>query len=506
MDDMKKMSLLIALSVIVILLIGGISAYFFMTRNPMTRNRSMGSMMDSKNHSMMDMGKGEMGHGTAVDLEQSNEVTKPLKIPQMLKPDHQDQQNVHYTVLAQEGETSFFSKGSQTKTFGYNGNYLGPVIQLEKGKTVTIRTVNRLSEPTTFHWHGLVVPSSVDGGPHQLVQAGEQKEVTFRVQQDEATLWFHPHPMGETAAQVYKGLSGLMYVTDSSSTLSLPKAYGKNDIPVILQDRTFQKDHQLKYKESENPDGMLGKTLVVNGTIHPYFDVKYDQIRLRFVNGSNARNYSIKLSDGSTFTQIAGDGGYVSKAQKKTNLALSPGERAEVLIDFSHKKPGESLSLKQGNIDILTFRVKEKQKTGVNNVQLKKTRENEQTTDTKADRKFVLFGMGKHVEINGKKFDEKRVDVRVKQNAIETWEIYNKKDMMGGMIHPFHIHGVQFKVLERDGKRVNHQKDGLKDTIVVRPGEHVKIQMTFKEKGLFMYHCHILEHEDNGMMGQLEVN
>ncbi len=158
----------------------------------------------------------------------------------------------------------------------------------------------------------------------------------------------------------------------------------------------------MKYKESENPDGTLGKTLVVNGTIHPYFDVKYDQIRLRFVNGSNARNYSIKLSDGSTFTQIAGDGGYVSKAQKKTNLALSPGERAEVLIDFSHKKPGESLSLKQGNIDILTFRVKEKQKTGVNNVQLKENEGERTNTDTKADRKFVLFGMGKHVEINGK--------------------------------------------------------------------------------------------------------
>ncbi|MET2871994.1 MULTISPECIES: multicopper oxidase domain-containing protein [Exiguobacterium] len=174
----------------------------------------------------------------------------------------------------------------KTKTLGYNGNYLGPVVELKKGKTITIRTVNRLSEATTSHWHGLVVPSSVDGGPHQVVKAGETKVVKFKVKQNESTLWFHPHPMGKTAEQVYKGLAGLLYVKDEKTKETmLPHKYGENDIPLILQDRKVKNRNVLEYADVEKIDGALGDTLLVNGTINPYFNVKCSQLRVRLING-----------------------------------------------------------------------------------------------------------------------------------------------------------------------------------------------------------------------------
>src|SRR5690625_1597568 len=166
-----------------------------------------------------------------------------LKIPPMLEPDESDDNQVVYTVRAQTGETEIFD-GAKTKTYGYNGAFLGPMLRLEEGKTVKIRTINELDEETTFHWHGLEVAGDADGGPHESLQPGEEELIEFDVTQEASTLWFHPHPEGKTAEQVYNGLAGLIYIEDDhSKSLGLPNVYGENDIPFFIHDRIFVDDN-----------------------------------------------------------------------------------------------------------------------------------------------------------------------------------------------------------------------------------------------------------------------
>lgn len=507
MIHVKKRWLIATIGIFTLMIIVG-GSYLLFIRGTMPNNKQhMKSMMNGGNTTTNQTMMEGMGHGASVDLKSTEEKERRLNIPKMLKSDRETKNSIQYTIVAKQGETQFFRDSKKTETLGYNGNYLGPVVELKKGKMVTIRTVNRLSEATTFHWHGLVVPSSVDGGPHQVVKAGETKVVKFKVKQDESTLWFHPHPMGKTAEQVYKGLAGLLYVKDEKTKETmLPQKYGENDIPLILQDRKVKNRNVLGYADVEKTDGALGDTLLVNGTINPYFNVKYSQLRVRLINGSNARNYVVKLSDGSSFKKIADDGGYISKPKNVKKIELSPGERIEVLVDFSKRKIGETVSFETNGVRVVNFKLKDKQGTNLSALAPKSGYEKPLKTLSTVNQKLILFGMGKNVEINGKKFDEKRIDIKAKQGETEIWEVYNKKDMMGGMTHPFHIHGVQFKVLERNGQKLDNQEAGLKDTIAIKPDERVKIQMTFKEKGVFMYHCHILEHEENGMMGQLKVD
>ncbi|WP_251129516.1 MULTISPECIES: multicopper oxidase domain-containing protein [unclassified Exiguobacterium] len=442
---------------------------------------------------------GPMGHGTTQAIEASDEPEQSLPIPSPLKPDRVTDSTVYYTVVADEGTSRFFQNGKSTETLGYNGNLLGPMLELPKGKTVVIDTINRLDEPTTFHWHGLVIPAEMDGGPHQAVAAGDRAQVRLDIDQEPSTLWFHPHPMGATAEQVYKGLAGLLYVTDDAQS-GLPNDYGVDDIPLIVQDRLFTKDGELDYDAHMNVDGTTGDTILANGAINTTFDVQTETLRVRLVNGSNARDFDFTLSNGENMTQIAADGGLLEQPVSLKTISLTPGERAEVLIDFSEIE--DDVALEADGVSFTTFRVGELDKTSIDIPTSKKTLT---PVNTKTDRQLTLFGMGNMVSINGDTYDPDRIDIKVKQGDTEIWEIENKPDMMGGMTHPFHIHGVQFRIISRDGNPPADYEKGWKDTVAVAPDERVKIELTFTETGTFMYHCHILEHEENGMMGQLNV-
>ncbi|WP_114571511.1 multicopper oxidase family protein [Exiguobacterium flavidum] len=488
----------VGILLILILLFGtNLNHRFMMGDNSTGNMNGMGNMHGNG-------GNGMMRHGANIDLATSSEPPKPLPIPPELKPDRETEGAVYYTVRAEQGETQFFANGKRTPTLGYNGNLLGPMIKLPKGKTVYIDTVNRLAEPTTFHWHGLKIPSKEDGGPHQPVKQGEQRRVRLDIEQEAATLWFHPHPMGSTAKQVYQGLAGLLYVTEEGSEIDLPHEYGVDDIPIIVQDRLFERDGTLNYDNSMNADGTVGDTLIANGAINTEFDVERSLMRVRLVNGSNARNFEFSLSGGETFTQIASDGGLLEEPVSLDRVALSPGERAEILIDFSKNEVGDEIELQANGIPVNTFVIKGLEKSAADLEGLKeKSSLNRKSSEV--DRRLTLFGMGNMVTIDGKRFDPDRIDIEVKRGVTEVWEIYNEKDMMGGMTHPFHIHGVQFRILERDGKVPSANEKGWKDTVAVTPGERVKIAIEFNEEGTFMYHCHNLEHEENGMMGQLKV-
>lgn len=294
-------------------------------------------------HEIMQPGMPHHGMRHGVDdvakFQTIQQAARPLAIPPLLEGTLNEQGRTVFNIVAQAGESQL-KDGDATKTYGYNGNVLGPVLSMKQGDKVSIHLKNTLPEETTFHWHGLVVPSDVDGGPHHPIAAnGGTGQIDFTVNQEASTAWFHPHAMGTTASQVYKGLAGLIRIEDEEQTkLGLPNTYGVDDIPVVLQDRNFTANNQWDYKSSYEADGVYGDTLLVNGTINPYFKVNAKIMRLRLLNGSNARNYTLKLSDGASFKQIASDGGLLETPVTMSTLTLAPGERAEVVMDFQNMK------------------------------------------------------------------------------------------------------------------------------------------------------------------------
>lgn len=461
---------------------------------------------DNMDHGNMEGMEGHMDHDNVTPL-QASKGTQELVIPPLLE--RQKGLDFDYKVVAQEGTTQFFD-GSPTKTYGYNGNLLGPTVRLKEGETVKVKVRNELNEPTTFHWHGLEVPGSEDGGPHDEIQPGESKVITLNANQPSATLWYHPHPHKLTSEQVFKGLAGMLYVEEAEQdSVGLPKSYGMNDIPLIFQDRLFDKNHQLNYDELMNSDGTIGDVSLVNGTVNPKLTVTQPVMRFRILNGSNARNYTFRLSNGASFTQIASDGGLLNEPIETDELTLSPSERSEILIDFSEIDSNESVSIidEEGTVLLpfdLAFEGEPAKHASVSWTS-DESFLTEEEKNLPVSKEIELFGMMDMVTINGRKFDPDRIDLRQEKGVSEVWEVYNKPDPMGGMIHPFHIHGTQFKIISRDGKDPAPNEQGFKDSVLIEPGERVKLLVTFPEEGIYMYHCHILEHEDNGMMGQVEV-
>ncbi|MBV1709134.1 MAG: multicopper oxidase domain-containing protein [Erysipelothrix sp.] len=440
-----------------------------------------------------------------VNMEKSDdEDSRMLPIPVLLVDENEDENIADYNIVAQQGQTSFFNN-VLTPTLGYNGSFLGPVIRVRRGELVNMHVQNDLSDDTSVHWHGLEVSGASDGGPHQVISPGTVWQPSFVVDQPAATLWFHPHVIGSTAIQVYEGLAGLMIVEDEhSDRLNIPKDYGVNDIPLIIQDRSFNRDGSFDYS-SNMMDGVLGDTILVNGAITPTLKVDQINMRFRLVNGANARNFDFELSNRGEFYQIASDGGFLEKPVKSKRLFLSPGERAEIIVDFSAYNEGDVIFLKSGNIRIMTFVVG---KESVDTTEIPETLVKVADLDVSkvtGIKTIELDGMGHMVSLNGRQFDIHRIDDNVALDAIEIWEITTLRTMMGGMGHPFHIHGTQFQVLSRNGREPDENERGFKDTVFVGSGETVRIIVQFKHKGIYMYHCHILEHEEAGMMGQLEV-
>lgn len=471
------------------------------------------SDMKSMDHSSMktegmDHSSMKMSHESITELKSSLGENE-LAFPKVLKPDQKDNNSISYTIRAQQGISEIFD-GIKTNTYGYNGDFLGPVIRVEKGMKVTIHLVNDLKEDTTFHWHGLEVPGNEDGGPHKVLKPGESETIHFTVNQDAATLWFHPHPMHETGKQVFKGLAGLLYIDDKNSEkLDIPKTYGEDDFPIILQDKTFADDKQLDYGKVMNEDGTSGDTLLINGIVNPKLTVDRKKVRLRILNGSNTRRYTLHFDNNMEFQQIASDGGFLNKPSTTKEFEIAPAERVEFIVDLAKVKGNEVSLVNENNVTILPIHLNgstdhsqtAKTINSLNNLEISNEVKNKKVTKT-----IKLAGMGKGVTINNKKFDANRIDFTQKQNETEVWEIENIKDHMGGMNHPFHIHGTQFQIISIDGKEPPENLSGLKDTISLKPGQKAKIAVKFTKKGVYMFHCHILEHEDNGMMGQIRVD
>ena len=432
-----------------------------------------------------------------------------------------------YDLTMQNGITEFF-EGYQTPTSGINGSYLGPTLKMRDGAKVRINVTNALGEPSTLHWHGMHLPARMDGGPHQIVRDGETWSPEITIKQKAASLWYHPHLMGKTAEHVWRGMAGMVIIEDTETdTLPLPNTYGIDDVPLVLQDRSLTRDGRMDYRLSMHSRmmGMVGNIPFANGTYAPYFEVTTTKLRLRILNGANASTYNLALDNGQRFTQIATDGGLLEAPVEVKLLQLSPGERAEIIVDlmadtnvtlinivaggnsggennntsafpFLEMRPAESLTqsadLPARLTEIEWLNSADAVKTRVFNLEMQMGM-------------GMMSGDANSHSINGKVMDMGRIDEVVKLGDTEIWELRN----LSMMPHPFHMHDVQFQILDRNGHAPTANEHGRKDVVMVNPDEVVRIIMRFEDysdpDAPFMYHCHILEHEDAGMMGQFVV-
>ncbi|MCF6321376.1 MAG: multicopper oxidase domain-containing protein, partial [Rhizobiaceae bacterium] len=245
-----------------------------------------------------------------------------------------------YDLTLQNSSTEFF-KGIKTKTSGISGSYLGPTLKMRTGKNVRINVTNELGELSTLHWHGMHLPASQDGGPHQLVKSGETWSPEFEIKQKAASLWYHPHHIGKTAEHVWRGMAGMLIIEDDEvDNLGLPNQYGVDDIPLVLQDRTFGSDGSIEYSPSMPSImfGMIGNTPLANGTLSAFFETKSKLLRLRILNGSNASFYNLGFANDKPFKQIATDGGLLEQPVELTRLVLAPGERAEIIVEMNNSE------------------------------------------------------------------------------------------------------------------------------------------------------------------------
>lgn len=448
-----------------------------------------------------------------------------LSVPALMTGDVKDGVRIFDLAIA-DGETSFFSN-MKTETRGINGGYLGPTLRVRQGETVRFNVTNHLREDTTLHWHGLNLPALADGGPHQPIAPGATWSPQFEIKDHAATMWYHSHLMGATARQVWQGIAGLLLIdNDEAEALELPKAYGIDDIPLVLQDRRFNRDGSMPYRPSmhDGMAGLIGNIPMVNGTILPYFTASTTRLRLRLLNGSNASIYGLEFSDARPFHQIATDGGLLAAPVEMTHLKLAPGERAEIVVDISGGAPVQLVSVAR-NVSMSGMASMQNPEFTFMEIRAADTLTQSaalpaslialpaiSAQDATNSRNFLLeMGMGMSammgngLTINGDQMDMAVVNQVIKKDELEIWRIGNN----GPMAHPFHVHNTQFRILSRDGNPPLAHEAGRKDTVLVNPGETVQIAVQFKHYSdpahPYMYHCHILEHEDAGMMGQFTV-
>lgn len=429
----------------------------------------------------------------------------PVKIPPLLEPTIDNAGTKRFTLTMQSGTTEFF-EGKDTPTWGINGSYLGPTIRVSRGDQVSFEVNNNLKETSTLHWHGMRLPAEMDGGPHQMIEAGETWKPHWTIDQPAATTWYHPHLHEKTALHVYRGIAGLFLIEDEEST-KLPSDYGVDDIPIIIQDKLFQGNGSLSEKVNLEPFGLLGNQILINGTHDPYLKVTSSQIRFRLLNGSNARGYTIGFSDNRTFRLIGNDAGLLPEPVSIDRLLLSPGERAEIVIEF---KPGEETILRSfkggdgilnGEFELIKI-IADQQLANSPPLPKQLTKEPPIEVPGQAtERKFRLTTESK---INGKKMDMYRIDQVIPAGSREIWVITNN-----GWDHNFHIHDAAFTILDKNGKAPPVYERGRKDTVFIPKGTTVRLAVDFGSypdpDTPYMYHCHLLYHEDSGMMGQFVI-
>ncbi len=458
-----------------------------------------------------------------------------------------------------------FVGAAETATYGVNGPYLGPALRVRRGETVVAEVANSLPEATTMHWHGLIIPGAADGGPHEVIAPGQKWRTELSIDQPAATLWFHPHNYPSTAEQVIKGIAGLLIVDDDeASALPLPSRWGVDDIPLILQDRRFTADGQFfdRMNIVAVTNGYVGDVMLVNGALYPEARAARGWLRLRILNGSNARSYRLAASDGRSLFVIASDGGLLESPVELKEIVVHVGERFEILVDGRDGAAFDIVTLPVSQaimrlppfdrpLPLVTIRPDGAEGTGKlpsRLAALPPLRDapppvsQSLVMDMFDDKQGMmlldragLMSMGGNMGVapsvaesvtrlivdepamteadqlaangvNGKPFSLDRIDFAAARDVLMRWRISEGSDRM---LHPVHVHGCQFRILTTDGKPPEPYRAGWKDIAPVSAGGATEILVRFPYGAdaahPYMAHCHILEHEDSGMMAQFTV-
>lgn len=456
-------------------------------------------------------------------------------VPPLLEGELVDGVRVFHLTL-QPG-TMDWGLDAVTATYGVNGAFLGPTLRFRRGERVRIEVENSLEETTTLHWHGMHLPARSDGGPYQTIAAGTTWITEYDVTQRAMTAWYHPHQMHLTGRHVAMGMAGLIVVEDEAAQVDLPSTYGLDDLPLVIQDRRFSADGTHPYSpgrtlaQFDMMAGLKGDTLLVNGVVHPRGVVAQGLVRLRFLNGSNARNYNLGFADDRSFLHIASDGGLLEAPVATTRVLVGPGERVELLVDFTADATGAAVpllsysgevfaelfsgqmgsvigdELDQSSFELATLVVGVP--LGASITPPASFEPITRLTESAAARtRQLTLAMGQGgVSINGVRMTELgavpgAINFTIPRGDIELWQVTNTS----GMSHPLHIHNRQFQILDVDAQPPQPSLAGWKDTVLVRPGQIIRLLLTFDGAAdpefPYMFHCHILEHEDMGMMGQ----
>jgi FtsP/CotA-like multicopper oxidase with cupredoxin domain len=338
-----------------------------------------------------------------------------------------------------------------------------------------------------------------------VIAAGGSFDYHYPNDQDAATLWYHDHAHGRTSRTLYYGLLAMYVLEDElEDELGLPQ--GEYDVPIAIADHAFNKDGSFRYEE--NVDfGFRGDTILVNGAVSPRMAVQRRKYRLRFLNASNARSYTLRLGGGETMTQIAGDGGLLERPVGRDRFEFHPAERIDLVLDFSRYAPGEQLVLHNedgsgGAVAVMRFDIVDG--GGIEDFRVpSRLRRLEPLPPVNARRRWDLALGTSMWQISGKGFDPNRIDARPRLGSTEEWTFVNHSNR----VHPMHLHGFQFRVLERSSGPVEAaDRLGWKDTVGVHPNETVKVLAWFAPyAGKYVFHCHSLEHADKAMMLQMEV-
>ncbi len=394
-----------------------------------------------------------------------------------------------------------------TPLWTYDGSFPGPTIHAERGRPAAVRQRNALPEDVSTHLHGMASRPEDDGQPGLPVRPGGERVYHYPNAQPGATLWYHDHADMATSPHVYRGLAGLYLLHDpAEDRLGLPA--GDQDVPLVLQDRTFDRDGRLVFDDHAHTD-VLGDVALVNGAAWPRLAVQRRRYRFRVLVASNSRPYLLGLSDGRPFTVVASDGGLLPRPVRTAGLLAVMAERYDIVVDFSDLPAGRSVSLvnqlETGRLhELLRFDVGRLRGRDESRVPAELAEPPRlATATTPVDRVWHFAHGPTGFVINGRPFDGDRVDARPRLGSTEVWEL---RTQGLGFFHPVHPHLVRFQVLSRDGRPPAAYERGWKDTVLVGERSVVRIAARFApHTGRYVLHCHNLVHEDHAMMTQFEV-
>ena len=408
--------------------------------------------------------------------------------------------NGRLALTAQTGQSSFLG-GAAALTAGFNQGYLGPTIVTRNGP-LAANVTNALNETITLHWHGMIIPGHHDGSAHSPIDPERTWSVDMDLAQRPATLWYHSHAHGATARHVYAGLAGVIHHTDGrDDARELPSRYDIDDLTLVIQDRRFDSNGRMIYDPSTTDflNGFQGEQILVNGQWNAAAAVPKGIVRLRLLNGSNARFYSLHFNDRRPMHVIGSDGGLLAEPVEVNYLRLAPGERAEVLVDFADGPAPVLMSARGMSMKILEFALDDTLTARITRIPGALDADTAPLpSGDMVTRRFALnvggastaygkpsahgghgihgapIGAGANGEldglairdfgINGRSHDMNRIDFEVPLGTYERWILAGGG---AGVEHPFHVHGVQFRVLNVGGLPLGPLESGWKDTVVI---------------------------------------